>query len=53
MASDGVLRQGMRAAALAYGARRLASWADVLKEDLAPGWRAALAGAATKRAEAG
>lgn len=40
--NDG-LRRSMRQAALDYGARRLASWSDVLKEDLTPGWRGALA----------
>jgi glycosyltransferase involved in cell wall biosynthesis len=35
----------MRAGALDYGARRLASWRDVLHEDLLVGWRAALGGA--------
>jgi glycosyltransferase involved in cell wall biosynthesis len=32
----------MRAAALDYGASRLASWRDIFKEDLLSGWRAAL-----------
>jgi glycosyltransferase involved in cell wall biosynthesis len=32
----------MRAAALDYGASRLASWREVLDEDLLSGWRAAL-----------
>jgi glycosyltransferase involved in cell wall biosynthesis len=41
LALDEGRRQAMRAAALDYGARRLASWGDVLKEDLLPGWRAA------------
>ncbi len=43
MARSEALREKMRRAALDYGARRLASWADVLREDLTPGWRAALA----------
>ena len=38
---DDERRAAMRAAALDYGVRRLASWGDVLKEDLLPGWRAA------------
>jgi glycosyltransferase involved in cell wall biosynthesis len=42
---DAALREDMRQAAAAYGAHRLASWADVLNEDLSPGWRTALAGA--------
>jgi hypothetical protein len=32
----------MRAAALDYGASRLASWRGIFKEDLLSGWRAAL-----------
>jgi glycosyltransferase involved in cell wall biosynthesis len=45
MSGNADRRQGMRQAALDYGARRLAQWADVVKDDLTPGWRAALSGA--------
>ena len=41
LALDEGKRAAMRAAALDYAQRRLASWGDVLKEDLLPGWRAA------------
>jgi glycosyltransferase involved in cell wall biosynthesis len=40
LAADGDRIAAMRAAALDYGASRLASWREVLKEDLLPGWRA-------------
>jgi glycosyltransferase involved in cell wall biosynthesis len=45
MSGNADRRQKMRQAALDYGARRLAQWADVVKDDLTPGWRAALSGA--------
>jgi glycosyltransferase involved in cell wall biosynthesis len=41
LALDGERLAAMRAAALDYSASRLASWSQVLKEDLLPGWRAA------------
>lgn len=43
MARDHELRRTLRQAALDYSARHLASWSDVLRDDLTPGWRAALA----------
>jgi glycosyltransferase involved in cell wall biosynthesis len=43
MAHDPGLRRKLRRAALDYAAQRLASWSDVLRDDLTPGWRAALA----------
>jgi glycosyltransferase involved in cell wall biosynthesis len=51
MTKDLARREAMRRAALEYSARRLASWVDVVREDLVPGWRAALAsvGAARQR----
>lgn len=49
MASSADSRRSMRQAALDYGARGLASWSDVLREDLTPGWRAALARARKER----
>ena len=52
MTKDAAQRQAMREAALDYGARRLASWSDVLRQDLAPGWSAALLGASGSRASA-
>jgi glycosyltransferase involved in cell wall biosynthesis len=45
LATNSERRQAMRLAALDYGAQRLATWSEVLMEDLAPGWRTALAGA--------
>ena len=42
MAGDGDRLAAMRVAGLDYGARHLASWPDVLREDLLSGWRAAL-----------
>jgi glycosyltransferase involved in cell wall biosynthesis len=45
MSSHADQRQKMRQAALDYGARRLAQWADVVKNDLTPGWLTALSGA--------
>ncbi|HLJ72230.1 MAG TPA: glycosyltransferase [Roseiarcus sp.] len=48
---DARRRAPMRQAALDDSARSLASWTDVVREDLVPGWRAALtsAGAARER----
>lgn len=43
LAADPQARAGMRRAALAYAGQRLASWSEVLQEDLLPGWRAAQA----------
>jgi glycosyltransferase involved in cell wall biosynthesis len=42
MAENTDLRQRIRQAALDYSAKRLATWTDVLRDDLTPGWRAAL-----------
>jgi glycosyltransferase involved in cell wall biosynthesis len=42
LVEDGERLAAMRAAALDYGARHLASWRDVLREDLLSGWRATL-----------
>ncbi|WP_158815642.1 glycosyltransferase [Methylocapsa sp. S129] len=42
LADNGDSLPAMRAAALDYSARHLASWRDVLREDLLGGWRAAL-----------
>jgi glycosyltransferase involved in cell wall biosynthesis len=42
MAGDAGRLAAMRAAGVDYGARHLASWRDVLREDLLSGWRAAL-----------
>jgi glycosyltransferase involved in cell wall biosynthesis len=44
VATDPDRRATMREAALAYAGGRIASWGQVLDEDLLPGWRAALAG---------
>jgi glycosyltransferase involved in cell wall biosynthesis len=44
LARDAEGREQMRAAALDYRASRLASWSEVLNEDLLNGWQAALAG---------
>ena len=44
------LRQSMRAEALAYSEKHLASWADVLAEDLFAVWRAAAGKAKTELA---
>jgi glycosyltransferase involved in cell wall biosynthesis len=41
LATDGDKLAAMRAAAIEYGARRLASWGEVLGEDLLRAWRAA------------
>jgi hypothetical protein len=44
LARDAEGREQMREAALDYRASRLASWSEVLNEDLLNGWQAALAG---------
>jgi glycosyltransferase involved in cell wall biosynthesis len=44
LARDAKGREQMREAALDYRASRLASWSEVLNEDLLNGWQAALAG---------
>jgi len=43
MTKDAHRLAAMRRATLDYAARRLANWSDIVKEDLVPGWRAALA----------
>lgn len=42
LTADPDRRSAMRLAALAFADSRLASWREVLNEDLLPGWRAAL-----------
>jgi glycosyltransferase involved in cell wall biosynthesis len=45
---DARRREAMRQAAVDYSAQRLASWSDVVREDLVPGWLAALASAGAR-----